>query len=264
MVKILENKMVRKIITISNQKGGVGKTTTAVTLAHSLALSGEQVLLIDLDPQGQCATKLRMDGEMGAFYFLTTSQSSPAETSFVKQWVRDTGRKNLKLIAGNSMTNSAQMIIGSQGHPISYIRELLKLFFKMDFNYIVFDTSPSVGGLQERAIWAADLVIIPSATEFSSLDSLSKTIVTVKNLRDHKSWHGGILGVLPTFFDNTRESRISLDELQKEFGERKLTPVHRATVLRECWSEGKTIFEYSPDSRSAEEYLSLTQLVMKY
>jgi chromosome partitioning protein len=256
--------MAAKVITISNQKGGVGKTTTSVNLAHCLALHGAQVLLIDLDPQGQSATKLGMDGEMGAFYFLTTAQSSPAEVVFVKQWVRETGRDGLKIIPGNSMTNSAQMILGVQERPVSYIRDLLKLFVRDGFDYILFDTSPSVGGLQERALWASDLVIIPTATEFASLDALAKTIETLRALRDTKGWRGGMLGILPTFFDGTRESKNSMDDLQSEFGDKVLQPIHKATVLRECWSEGKTIFEHAPESRSAEEYTALAKAVLKY
>lgn len=256
--------MAAKVITISNQKGGVGKTTTSVNLAHCLAMHGAQVLLIDLDPQGQCATKLGMDGEMGAFYFLTTAQTSPTEIVFVKQWIRETGRESLKLIPGNSMTNSAQMILGVQERPVSYIRDLLKLFMKDGFDYILFDTSPSVGGLQERALWASDLVIVPTATEYASLDALAKTIETMRALRDTKGWRGGLLGILPTFFDGTRESKNSMSDLQAEFGEKVLPSIHKATVLRECWSEGKTIFEHDPESRSAEEYSALAKIVLKY
>ena len=256
--------MTTKIITISNQKGGVGKTTTAVNLAHCLTLEGKQVLLIDLDPQGQCATKLGMDGQMGAYYFLTTQPTSPSEVTFIRQWIRETGRDDLKLIPGNSMTSSAQMILSVQEQPISYIRDLLKTFTRDRFDTIIFDTSPSVGGLQERAIWAADLVIVPTATEFAALDSLSKTVSTIQTLRDKKNWHGGLLGILPTFYDNTRESRESLADLQEIFQEKVLSPIHRATVLRECWSEGKTIFEYAAESRSASEYQLLAKLVLKY
>ncbi len=256
--------MTAKVITISNQKGGVGKTTTSVNLAHCLALHGAQVLIIDLDPQGQSATKLGMDGEMGAFYFLTTAQCSPTEVVFVKQWIRDTGRDGLKLIPGNSMTNSAQMILGAQERTISYIRDLLKLFMKEGFDYIVFDTSPSVGGLQERAIWASDLVIVPTATEYASLDALAKTIETMRALHETKSWRGGMLGILPTFLDGTRESKNSMEDLQSEFGDKVLQPIHKATVLRECWSEGKTIFEHAPESRSAQEYAALAKTVLKY
>ena len=253
-----------RTITICNQKGGVGKTTTAINLAHGLSLKNKRVLVIDLDPQGQCATKLGLDSQMGAYYFLTTLPASPNEMVFVRQWIRETGRDNLKLIPGNSMTSSAQMILSVQDQPISHIRELLRSFSRDKFDYVIFDTSPSVGGLQERAIWAADLVIIPTATEFASLDSLSKTIDTIQTLKEKKGWNGGLLGILPTFFDLTCESRDSLLDLQRTFGEKVLAPIHRATVLRECWSEGKTIFEYAPDTRSAIEYQTLTTLAQKY
>jgi len=255
--------MATKIITISNQKGGVGKTTTAVSLAHYLSKKGRRVLLIDLDPQGQCATSLGMDPEQGTFYLLVISQTSPQEIAFIKKYVRETGREGLTLIPGNQATAQAQANI--QEKPISYLKEVVRPFVKDGVDYIVFDTSPSVGGLQERAIWASDLLILPSATEFASLDSVAKTIQTLQVLRAEKGWKGGLLGILPTFFDDkTRESRNSLNDLQRDFGEKVFAPIHNATVLRECWAAGKTIFEYAPQSRACQEYEVFANLVNKY
>ena len=255
--------MAAKIITVSNQKGGVAKTTTSVNLAASLASWGYRVLLIDLDPQGQCATSLGMDPEQGTFYLLMISQGSAHEVAFVKKFVRETGRQNLFLIPGNQATGQAQSSI--QDKPISYLKEIVRTFSRDGMDYIVFDTSPSVGGLQERAIWAADLVVIPSATEFASLEAVGNTIVTLQSLKNERSWNGGLLGILPTFFDDkTRESRNSFSELKRGFGDQVLPPIHAATVLRECWSVGKTICEYAPESRAAKEYEIFANLVRKF
>ena len=253
-----------KIICLANQKGGVGKTTTAVSLAHGLARQGKQVLLIDLDPQGQCATALGRSPEPGAFYLLTMGKT-PQETSFLRSWVRSSGRDGLLLFPGDQQTMAAQTVLNAQEQPVSSIRESIARFFKDNLNYVIFDTAPSVGGIQERAVWASDHVIVPTATEFLSCDGLSKVVHMMSVLQHKKSWRGSLLGILPTFYDEqTRESRCAIEDLYERFGLSMLPPIHRATVLRECAAEGQTIFERDQHCRAAMEYLALTQLVMKF
>lgn len=256
--------MATKVICIANQKGGVGKTTTAVTLAHGLARKGKQVLLIDLDPQGQSATALGLRPEPGAFYLLTMGDSSQ-ESAFVRQWLRETGRENLRLIAGDQQTMAAQTVLNAQDKPISAIQQSVHRFSKENLDYIIFDTAPSVGGIQERAVWASNFVIVPTATEFLSADGVDKVIQMLAILQNTKQWKGALMGILPTFFDEqTRESKATIEALRGAFGASLLAPIHRATILRECAAEGQTIFEKDPDSRAAQEYRALANLVAKF
>jgi chromosome partitioning protein len=256
--------MPTKVICIANQKGGVGKTTTAVSLAHGLALKGKQVLLIDLDPQGQSATALGRSPEPGVFYLLTMG-TSPQETTFVQSWVRSSGREGLYLYPGDQQTMAAQTVLNAQNQPVSSIRTSISRFFKEGLHYIIFDTAPSVGGIQERAVWASDLVIVPTATEFLSSDGVSKVLRMMSILQQKKRWGGALLGILPTFYDEqTRESKITMESLQERFGQNVLPHIHRATSLRECAADGQSIFETDPDSRAATEYQTLTQLTMKF
>jgi chromosome partitioning protein len=120
-----------------------------------------------------------------------------------------------------------------------------------------------VGGLQEAALFASDLVIIPTATDYLSTEGVIRVLETL-NLLKQRGWAGRILGVLPTFHDKvTRESQATLDDLAKTFGEDLiLSPVHRATILRECASVGKTVWEVAPRSRAATEYASLVWKVV--
>jgi chromosome partitioning protein len=256
--------MPTKILCITNQKGGVGKTTTAVSLAHGLSRKGKQVLLVDLDPQGQSATALGRSPSMGAFYLLTMG-SMASETAFIKSLIQPTAREGLWLVPGDQQTMAAQTVLNAQNKPVSCIRESITRLFHPDLHYVIFDTAPSVGGIQERAVWASDLVIVPTATEFLSADGVGKVIQMMSVLQDEKRWNGALLGVLPTFFDEyTRESKATLEILQETFGSSLLAPIHRATTLRECAAEGQTIFEKDPTSRAAQQYQALVDLVMKF
>jgi len=256
--------MSTKVICIANQKGGVGKTTTAVSLAHGLSQKDRKVLLIDLDPQGQSATALGCRPESGVFYLLTMGKTSQ-ETSFIQSWIRNSGRNDLYLLAGDQQTMAAQTVINAQDQPISAIRNSLNRFFKDGWHYIIFDTAPSVGGIQERAVWASDLVIVPTATEFLSADGVGKVFSMMNILQTKKNWRGNLLGILPTFYDEqTCESKATMEELHKRFGSSLLQPIHRSTLLRECAAQGQTIFEMDTLCRAAKEYRSLAQHVLRF
>ncbi|MHB8776662.1 MAG: ParA family protein [Anaerolineales bacterium] len=256
--------MPTKVICIANQKGGVGKTTTAVSLAHGLSQKGRRVLLIDLDPQGQSATALGRSPESGVFHMLTMGMS-PQETTFVHSWIRLSGREELYLLPGDQQTMAAQTVLNAQDRPISAIRQSITRFLKESLHYVIFDTAHTGCGIQERAVWASDLVIVPTATEFLSAEGVSKVLHMMSILQKTKRWRGNLLGILPTFYDEqTRESKDTMDNLRERFDNSVLAPIHRATLLRECAAEGQTIFEIDPLCRAAKEYQALTQLVMKF
>jgi len=246
-------------ITVANQKGGVGKTTTAVNLAHGLVLAGYQVLLVDLDPQGQCATILGLKQEPGAFDLLVAER--PA-----RQVIRSTDRHKLFVILGDRKTATAQTVLGVQRSPVTYTREkLIPAVEKEGFAYLIIDTSPSVGELQEQALFAADGVLIPCAVDYLASDGIFNIVTTLDQLRQRSNWHGRILGVLPTFYDDvTRESKATLKDLTTRFPENMLPPIHRATILRECAVEGKTIFELDPSCRAALQYKALVEYVKNW
>ncbi|MFN2127133.1 MAG: ParA family protein [Anaerolineales bacterium] len=246
-------------ITIANQKGGVGKTTTAVHLAHGLVLEGKRVLLVDFDPQGQCATILGLKQVPDAFNFLVAEQP-------LDEVARLTDRANLHVILGDRKTSTAQTVLSVQKTPISYIYQRLNSseYLKM-FDFMVIDTSPSVGELQMQALWASDGVLIPCAVDYLASDGVFSIAKTLVNLEDEFNWQGKILGVLPTFYDEvTRESKATLNDLRDNFHRYVLNPIHRATILRECAVEGKTIFELAPRSRAAEQYHGLVNYILDW
>ena len=254
-----ENDDMTTTITIANQKGGVGKTTTAVTLAHGLVRAGKRVLLADLDPQGQCATILGLKPEPGAYRLLTTDAA-------LTQVIRLTDRPNLLVLLGDRKTAAAQTLLAVNRSPIQFIRrKLVEPAEKESLDYIIIDTSPSIGELQEQALWAADGVLIPCAADYLATDGVFNIAVTLKRLHEEFRWRGAIIGVLPTFYDTvTRESRATLKDLNQRFAGLMLEPINRATLLRECAVEGKTIFELGASSRAARQYEAVIQRVLDW
>ncbi len=149
-------------ITVANQKGGQAKTTTTINLAAWLAENGNRVLIMDNDPQGHCAIALGVHPEPCIFNVLL-GLGDP------HQWVREAGRPNLDLIPGDRSTATAQSVMAVENRPISAVRDAIAPLLA-EYDYVLFDTAPSAGGVQERSLFASKYVILPVATEFLALD----------------------------------------------------------------------------------------------
>jgi chromosome partitioning protein len=243
------------ILTITNQKGGVGKTTTVISIAHGLALTGKRVLIIDLDPQGQVAEFLDIQPAPGVFGLLIAEQSHSD--------VSVNARERLDIIPGDKKTSTAQNIMASdpESYPLEHIAQAIRSA-RQDYDYILFDTSPSIGGLQERAIWASHYVILPVTTDYPAIQGLGASLKTIDALV-RRGWPGKILGILPTKFDQvTSASAEAMTYLKQNFSPILLAPIYQATVLRDCAASGETIFERNPGHRVAQDYQGLVKRVL--
>ena len=255
-----------KTIVFANQKGGTGKTTSVINVGDAFAALGKRVLLVDFDPQGHTAVSLNLDTEGCVANWLmhpifNKEQLTP-ET--LNQWIRTTRRENLFLLPGNQMTAKAQRLLTIEEKPINYIKDCLSSIRRMGFDYLLFDTPPSTGGLQEMASWAADLAVIVSSLDYLSADGVSGYVEMLKVLAFEKKWNGKLAGILPTFYDEqTRTTREQMNHLQTAFPNQVFTPIHRATMLREASAEGLTILEKDPKCRSASEYAELARRLLK-
>ena len=246
-----------KTIVFANQKGGTGKTTTVISVGDAFARLGKRVLIADLDPQGHAAVSLNLDAEpcVANWLMYPLFNNQPITPEVMNQWIRPTRQENLFLLPGNQMTAKAQRMLAIEDTPINYINDHQFAIRRLSFDYLLFDTPPSTGGLQEMASWAADLTVIVSSLDYLSADGVWGFVEMLQVLNREKRWKGKLAGILPTFYDEqTRTTREQMTNLQRAFPDQVFAPIHRATVLREASAEGLTIFQKDPTSRPALEY----------
>lgn len=241
-----------RVVTVSTNKGGAGKTTTAVHLAAGLALDNHQVLLVDLDKQGHCATFLGRDPAPRLYDLLV--KELPLDELIIES------RPRLHLLASNSETLVAQDFARLRNAQADLIETAI-IDRAVGYDYIIFDTPPQ-GLLQECAIYSADLIIVPVPVDYPGMDGAGQFTHVVEHLRTREQLSEAPLYLVPMFVDaRTSESRYNLEVLRERFGERVLAPVPVRTRMREAIAEGQTIFEYAAKDDIATIYADLSQAV---
>lgn len=226
-------------VAIASHKGGVGKTTTAVTLAHLLARTGQQVLVVDLDPQGSAASFLGMERGSGVHRLLI-------DRVHWSKVVQDTGRDNLFLIAGGPTTSKAdKQLVGEVGRE----GRLKKALAGSGFDWVILDTAPSLNLLQVLAFVAADFLLVPTELSFASGEGVRQVLETVAQLRQDLELPVRLAGILPTKWDRRKgEADEQLKVLAQRFPGRVWLPIPTDAAAERAPAFGSTLVEYAPDS----------------
>ena len=251
--------MGNKIIALANQKGGVGKTTTAINLSASLARCGKKVLLIDADPQANASSGLGVDiRELDAsIYECLVNNIDPHEA------VITTEVENLSLIPSHIDLVGAEIEMLNIADRESLLKRILTQL-RSEYDYILIDCSPSLGLITVNALTVADNVIIPVQCEFFALEGIAKLLNTIKIIKSQLNPGLSIMGFVLTMYDNRlRLSNQVLDEVRRHFGDLVFnTVIARNVRLSEAPSHGQTILDYEPNSKGAIAYKALAQEVM--
>jgi chromosome partitioning protein len=253
--------MSTKVIALANQKGGVGKTTTAVNLAACLARRKQNVLLIDLDPQANATSGVGLDKEEGASIYSALLGETDARTL-----IKPTGAKRLHMIPSELDLAGCEVAIARMDNYLHCLKNALKPVVEQnEYDYILFDCPPSIGILFMNALYAADSIIIPMQAEYLALEGLSVILSLIDQVREAGNPKLSIEGIVMTMCDlRTNLAQQVVDEVKTHFGDVIYqTLIPRSVRLSEAPSYGQPIIQYAPISKGSMAYMALAKELLK-
>ncbi len=249
-----------KIIAFANQKGGVGKTTSAVNIAASVGILGKSVLLIDLDPQGNTTSGVGINKKN----LKSTSYELLIDEIDAAQAVVETEFKNLSVIPSNISLAGAEFDLYQLDNREYRLKKQLETV-KNNYDYIFIDCPPSLGMITVNALAAADAVIIPMQCEYYALEGLSQLMITIRKIKQLYNPDLEICGILITMFNGRLILTMQvISELKKYYADKLFkTPVSRNVKLSEAPSFGKPVYYHDKSSKGANEYLEVAKELLE-
>lgn len=240
-------------ICIINQKGGVGKTTTTVSLAVGLSAT-KRVLIIDLDPQGNVTNCLDLRQNKGIFEFLIEDEAIDACISAINP--------NLHVLSATETLTKAEFILAGESARETFLKR--KLSGLRGYDYVLLDCPPSLGLLNQNALVYADEAIIPTSTDALGFDALTKMLEVTETISDVFGHKLTISAIVPTLYDARLSTcREYLQKMQNTYYEVVTNPIRQNSKLREAPKHNKSIFAFAKSSNGAKDYMEVVKFIQQ-